>query len=181
MGVIATKELADQQGLKSAQPNKRTHTQLEDKDTPSHQQRLQMEMEKCGLDKTGAVLDSKKYMTCHVQLCLSCRMLILTLLVDRAQWFRAWQEKLRCDEAINCLCTDFRAAIKGFSEMGNRWLEASKAPGLEDGECAYTRQCHHIFQFKSAQCQEAYNATREAGIPADQLDHTLVRNLLYYC
>ena len=98
--------------------------------------------------------------------------------VDRAQWFRAWQEKLRCDEAINCLCADFRATVKGFAELGRLWLEASKATGLEGGERAYARQHHHIFRFKSMQAQEAYDMAREAGTAGDKLDHTMVSHVV---
>ncbi|PIL23637.1 hypothetical protein GSI_14950 [Ganoderma sinense ZZ0214-1] len=93
---------------------------------------------------------------------------------DRAQWFRAWQEKLRCDEAVNCLCADFRATIKGFSAMAQCWYAASKGPSLEAGERAYALERQYIFQMKSKQCQTAYDTARKAGVPADQLDHTLL-------
>ncbi|PIL29558.1 hypothetical protein GSI_08366 [Ganoderma sinense ZZ0214-1] len=92
---------------------------------------------------------------------------------DRAQWFRAWQEKLRCDEAVNCLCADFRATIKGFSGMANCWLAASKGANLEAGERAYALERQCIFKIKSEQCQTAYDKARKTGVPADRLDHTL--------
>ena len=94
--------------------------------------------------------------------------------VDRAQWFRAWQEKLRCDEAINILCADFRATIRGFAALGDRWLEASRTASLQAGERAYAVERHRIFHYKSRQCQLAYDQTRKKGVAADQLDHTLV-------
>lgn len=103
------------------------------------------------------------------------------LSVDRAQWFRAWQEKLRCDEAVNILCADFRATIRGFSALGDRWLEASKASGLELSERTYAIERRHIFKFKSHQCQEAYDDARHPGVPADQLDHALVCYFELHC
>ncbi len=61
----------------------------------------------------GPETDGRAYTTwcepCDNSLGLLTEQSLLT--VDRAQGFRAWQEKLRYNEAVNILCAEFRATI----------------------------------------------------------------------
>lgn len=95
--------------------------------------------------------------------------------VDRAQWFRAWQEKCRYDEAVNILCAEFRATRLGFAAMGDLWRAAAEREDLSRGERAYAWQHYSMFKRLSKEAQEAYDIARKKGVPAEQLDHTRVR------
>ncbi|TFK91747.1 hypothetical protein K466DRAFT_562748 [Polyporus arcularius HHB13444] len=84
--------------------------------------------------------------------------LVYTTWFDRAQGFRAWQEKLRYNEAVNILCAEFCATIR----------ERTTVPG----ERAYTLQHHAMFTCMSHACQAAYDEARADGIDADTIDQS---------
>ncbi|KAI1782628.1 hypothetical protein LXA43DRAFT_905170 [Ganoderma leucocontextum] len=100
--------------------------------------------------------------------------LLMSPLVNRAQWFRAWQEKCRYDEAVNILCAEFRATSLGFSAMGDLWKTAGERQDLAPGERAYAWQHHGMFERLSQDARAAYHVARKSGVPAEQLDHTRV-------
>ncbi|KAH9852418.1 hypothetical protein C2E23DRAFT_730482 [Lenzites betulinus] len=94
--------------------------------------------------------------------------------IDRAQWFRAWKEKVRHDEAVNILCADFRATMRGYSKMAVLWLEAANRPDHSDGSRAYTYQHHALFMRMHDDCEAAFSESRRHGISADTLDQSEV-------
>lgn len=99
--------------------------------------------------------------------------------MDRAQWFRAWQEKLRYDEAVNIWCADFRATIRGYDHMARLWLAAASRDGVPPGERAYAHQHHTLFTRMRDECQVQYDKARAPGVAADTLDQTMVRRAWY--
>ncbi len=101
-------------------------------------------------------------------------------LVDRTQWFRAWQEKLRYDEAVNIVCADFRATIRGYDHMARLWLTAASREGALPGDRAYAHQHHTIFSRMRNECKVEYDRSRKPGVAADTLDQSKVR-ALYTC
>lgn len=97
--------------------------------------------------------------------------------MDRAQWFRAGQEKLRYDEAVNIVCADFRATIRGYDHMARLWLAAAMRADMLPGARAYAHQHHTMFTRMRDECQAHYDKERKAGISADTLDQSKVRHL----
>ncbi|TFK80947.1 hypothetical protein K466DRAFT_635508 [Polyporus arcularius HHB13444] len=93
--------------------------------------------------------------------------------VDRAQWFRAWQEKLRYDEAVNILCAEFRATIRGSAELARLWQAAAERSTVP-GERAYALQHHAMFTRMSNACQGAYDEARADGVDPDTVDQSKV-------
>ncbi|KAI1788507.1 hypothetical protein LXA43DRAFT_894466 [Ganoderma leucocontextum] len=94
--------------------------------------------------------------------------------VDRAQWFRAWQEKMRYDEAVNILCAEFRATVMGFAAMADLWKGAAERDDLDPGERAYAWQHHAMFERMRKRAQTEYDLARKNDVPHEQLDHTRV-------
>ncbi|KAH9894233.1 hypothetical protein C8Q73DRAFT_631531, partial [Cubamyces lactineus] len=105
----------------------------------------------------------------------------ICVLADVVQWFRAKASKDRADggdpglvadEAVNKICADFRRTCLGFSAYADLWCQA--AARSQGGERAYASKTAAMWSRMQRQCQEHYDRSRKAGVPAEQLDQTRV-------
>ena len=86
---------------------------------------------------------------------------LISITVDRVQWFRARADLACVNEEINKLHAEFKRLILGFSNMSRAWQGTAANPLLSRGSQAYALKKAGMFNTLSQQCASVFAAVRK--------------------